>query len=81
MGPRWVAELPQGPAGRGGKVGARQSVLRKRDGGERVEGGQGGLREWGAVRQAYRFTGQQAVVQDMHWQILAQIIEETNLRG
>lgn len=46
--------------------GGGQSVLRKRDGGERVEGGQGGLQEWGAVRQAYRFTGQQEVVQDMH---------------
>lgn len=78
MGPQWVAELPQGPAGRGGGGdggggdgggvggGGRQSVLRKRDGGERVEGGQGGLQEWGAVRQAYRFTGQPAVVQDMH---------------
>lgn len=41
MGPRWVAELPQDPAGSGG-----QSVLRKRDGGECAEGGRGRRQEW-----------------------------------
>lgn len=32
MGPRWVAKLPEDPAGRGG-----QSLWRKRDGGERIK--------------------------------------------
>lgn len=58
MGPRWVAELPQDPAGSGG-----QSVLRKRDGGECAEGGRGRRQEWGssvAGIQIYKAAGSES---------------------